>query len=204
MTTNRNPLSFARMLGMAAAGITLSLGLVATSVQAQTVTFDIQYDDSFDDGAGGDTLGNIIGSGTITFDDPGNGDFAFNSITGLNLSINLVGEPFDETDIVFADILLSGIRITDITTHRRLQFIGTGGGTSGGSLDFRNGNNVVLTHEPTGFTGFFNLWGGDAGSGNYLALAPSSNVVPEPGAVAMLAGLGVVGATFAYRRARRK
>ena len=41
-----------------------------------------------------------------------------------------------------------------------------------------------------------------AGTGTFSAVVPSG--VPEPGAVAMLAGLGVTGSLFAFRRLRRR
>lgn len=187
--------------GVLAAALVAGLAVSGTVANAAPITFFFQYDDTFDIGPAGDLLGNIIATGTMSFSDPGDGDFLLSAIGPYNFSATISGETWTELD--FTAGTSTGIHITTVGSNRRLQFVGPSTGILGGSVEFVNADLFPLGFEPDGAGGAYNLFiARPATLGNYLALALAP--VPEPGVSAMLVGAGITGAlAFMRRRSNR-
>lgn len=185
----------------------VAVGVVmAVSAPAGAVTFDVLFDD---DGAsdGVQPGDSVVGSGTISFDDPGGtGSFDFFALTGVSLFFEFdIGPSFTEADIettTGTDVLLSGT-----PGNRDLVFSGSGDGPFLGSLDLINADGVGLSFGPTDFEGLYQLRLAEQGGeqegpslfGDYQA-SESPSQIPLPGGLALLLG-GLAGLGLAARRA---
>jgi hypothetical protein len=180
------------------------LALTCTGT-AQAVIFDLTYDDT----PTGAIDGNIIGTGTFSYDGPAvAGSFLLSNLTGISFSATFTGgasfsgPPFDP-----ANLALIGIDVADVGGGVfELIFTGNSAGTTG-SLDILTGTGI-LSHEPGP------LLGGGTGPNLYFAndgptgldafadyLARSRSNVPEP-SVALMLSLGVAGLGWMRRRAK--
>jgi hypothetical protein len=172
------------------------LTVMAAAANAQ-LTFNVEFDNTFD----GTLTPPIVGTGTFTLaSDPGNGTFAFDAISPV-LDFTINGVNFTNADIM-SDTSLVLLVLSDYSaTQRRLQFSDTGfggGGPNGGSIDFANAGGLI-SFEPSYVGAGLNLYFDGVGSGSYLALSGTGDV-PEPGTLALLAGMGVVGVGILRRR----
>lgn len=161
-------------------------------------SFTLRYDD-FADG----TIGNVVGTGTLSFDGPAlPGSYALSSLTGLALSITFTPPAFPVTFTladVISDPTLVGITIFELDENT-LGLVTTGGSAlGGGSLDAILGSLpeaparqafVRLSHEPT--DSISNRLGCCGGNGTLNLYYASNFDVPEPGSLALL-GAGLAG-----------
>lgn len=159
----------------------------ASPLKSQAVTFDFQFDNTFD----GTVTAPIVGAGTFSFDgDIADGTFALTSLANFDFSFNFVdGSSFTNTDIAtpLANIL---VKVATIGSDRFVNFGGSGGGPRLGSIDFSNAN--FLTFQPN----FGSLYGSTSGFGTYQGIEPADvtpTPVPEPGSMLGLLGLSLGG-----------
>lgn len=187
---------------MRAALLAFGLAFAAGATPAKAVVFNLLYDDTFND-----TLeGNIIGQGTLSYDNPlALGTFALDTLTNLAISIQFTSGPtFTEANIATA------LDTAFITVFDRgggvIGLVFSGDGLASlfeGSLDFDGA--LGLTHEPynlgvpcCGGSGQINLYGLVDDSGNLALGSYTGNLatIPEPASLALFAagllGLGLI------------
>lgn len=161
--------------------------LGATSLKSQALTVNFSFDRTFD----GTVTPPIVGTGTFSFDgDPGNGTFALTSLANYDFSFNVNGNSFTNTDIrtPVANVL---VRILDNGTDRLVNFGGSGGGPFGGSLDFINASNRILTFQPF----FGTLYQSSGAAGTYQGIIPQAPTpVPAPASLLGVLFASLVGA----------
>ncbi|MGF1503213.1 MAG: hypothetical protein ACFBSD_15505 [Paracoccaceae bacterium] len=178
----------------------LMAAVAATSLlaaQAGAVTFDIVFDG---DNIGDGVIDTIVGTGTISFDDPGGtGTFDFFSLANVSFSADFPGfeGPFTLADLdttTGTEVILSGP-----VGSRDLVFSGSGDGFADGSIDFNNGAAEGLSFGATGAEGFYQT---ETFFGDYQATeAGSGTVIPLPPTLPFLLA-GLAGLGLAARRGR--
>ncbi len=142
------PATHPRLNGALGAGFAIALSFNTSAAGA--ATFNLFYDD-FDDGVL--ALGDIIGTGTFSYDGPiQEGDFLLSELTGVSFEAEFQGltdtavfsgPPFDP-----ANDALIGISVTEVGAGVfELVFTGEGA-TTNGSLDIDNGFGL-LSHVPS-------------------------------------------------------
>lgn len=172
------------------------VGAVAVGIglarSASSATFKIFYDDTL----GGGIDGNLVGTGTFSFDGPGyEGELALSSLTNLQFSANIAGSVFED---IQTDLTQTKLLIFEDAGQTLATFTGVGGLLIGGSLDVQNVRDFI-SHEPgvagepcCGGTDLSRLYGlGSLGgpSGNYqMVLATTS----EPVSVLSFLAIGAV------------
>jgi hypothetical protein len=163
--------------------------LIASPLKSQALTFNFQLDNTPD----ATVTAPIVGTGTFSFDgDPGDGTFALTSLPNFDFSFVVNGTTFTNANLVtpLANIL---VRIQANGSDRLINFGGSGGGSSGGSIDFTNSG--PLSFEPNFGSRYFS----SGGFGTY-----QGNVgTPVPFAFSPLPGL-VVGGILSRLRRRKQ
>lgn len=171
-----------------------ALAAVIYVAPAQAVVFDFEFDSSPNT-----ALDAIVGTGSLSFDDPGIGTFDFFALTNVSFTADFGAEQFSLSDIVTTvgtTVILSGT-----PGSRTLVFSGVGNAPGGGSVDFLNGGNDVLSFQPNASPLSLALYFMNGPSneffGNYLATEQA--VIPLP-ATLPLALAGIAGLGFLARR----
>jgi hypothetical protein len=182
-STLRNLTAFTALLG----------SLVLTSAAHAQLHFNFTFEPASGSG----------GSGVLDLStDPGIGTFLYSAITPT-YTFNVNGDTYTQADYV-SDPNLSELVISDLGGGvRGLAFSntgGSGGGPNHGSVDLHNGT-TALSFAPGGGTAYIEGTGGFAG---YSAVSGAATATPEPGSVAMFAGMGLTGAAFLRRKKARK
>lgn len=157
--------------------LALLLALPAGAAQAAPVTFDFLFAPD-------------AGTGTMTFDDPGDGTHDFFGLTNVSALFDVGTLSFTLADLDTTSGALAIIETQGST--RTLVFSGSGDGPIGGSLDFSR-DATALSFGPSGFEGlYYVLPGGDIL--RYSATAPAAAAIPLPAGLPLLAtGLAVLG-----------
>ena len=187
---------FNKTLLVVVGAVAVEMGLAGS---AEAATFNIVYDDTL----GGGIDGNIVGTGTFSFDGPGLlGEFALSSLTNLQFSANIAGSVFDD---IQTDLTQTKLLIFEDAGQTLATFTGSGGVLVGGSLDVQNVMDF-LSHEPgsagapcCGGTDISRLYGlGSLGgpSGNYQMVLATT---PEPVSVLSFLAIGAVAAGTALK-----
>jgi len=182
---------------------------VNTGAATAGVLFDIRWDDS-DTGVVGD--GNILGTGQFGYDGilaPGH--FSLDTLTDVSFAAFFTsGEVYTLADLdTSLDVV--GVQVTDMGGGAfSMIFTGNSAPTLG-SADFTNSNNFLLSHEPadSGDVGpalFFETSTITTGNGvgEYIGLARSSAVVPEPTQFAIWSVFGMAGLVGTRRKRRNR
>ncbi len=180
--------------GVAALGAIAAL--IGTATSAQAITFDFNFDAVPDE----TITPPIVGTGTFSFDDPGNGPFDFFSLTNRSLSFSFSGDTFDDGDIVTTAGTF--VNITSTPGGRSLVFTGSGNGSFTGSLDFIDNTNVTETALSFGPTGFEGLYFTVDNQGNFSLLGDYEAVV-IPFGVSESLGLVGVATLMGIRQAKK-
>lgn len=180
--------------GVAALGAIAAL--IGTATSAQAITFGFNFDAVSD----GTITPPIVGTGTFSFDDPGNGTFDFFSLTNRSLSFSFSGDTFDDGDIVTTAGTF--VNITSTPGGRSLVFTGSGNGSFTGSLDFIDNTNVTETALSFGPTGFEGLYFTVDNQGNFSLLGDYEAVV-IPFGVSESLGLVGVATLMGIRQAKK-
>jgi hypothetical protein len=190
----------------AVVGLALGLGLGLGSSRADA---GIVFNFAFDNGGLGESppaMPPFVGSGTFTIaNDPGNGTFLLNSLSGFSASFLVGSDQFTTADIQ-TPLNQIEVVLTSTAMGQRLQFSNTnsfGTGPEAGSIDFINSSGAALTFEPPGYGGLnsyqeFGPMNSSQLAGDYQGLA-----VPEPPSaiLALIGGLVATGAGLLRRRA---
>lgn len=156
----------------------------AGSAKAVPITFEFAFDGVFD---GIPLELPTVGTGQVSFEDVGNGQFSLTALTNLSMQFFVLGQVFTLAD---AQTPLGQVLavVSDFGSDRRFQFSNTNGFGTGpyfGSIDFANAQGNYLTFQPPAFgTGLDLYYMGDSvnpASGSYLA----TSAVPLPGTLAI-------------------
>lgn len=118
------------------------LAAVIYVAPAQAVTFAFEFDNE----PNNNVIDALVGTGSLSFDDPGVGTFDFFTLTNVSFTADFGVEQFSLSDILTTagtTVILSGS-----VGSRTLLFGGVGNGPQGGSADFANGASAFLSFEP--------------------------------------------------------
>ena len=163
-----------RLSALALAG---ALTLAALPAAAALVTFDFEFDNN----PNGSVEPPIVGTGFLTFDDPGDGTFDFFSLKNVDLGFTFGADTWGLADLETSTGTL--VEISTTLDARSLVFTGTG--DTGGSIDFANPTS--LSFGPTGFEGQYAT---DNFFGDYAASAVAEAPLP---ATLLLLAVGLAG-----------
>lgn len=161
---------------------------------AALVTFDFEFDNI----PNGSMALPTVGTGSMTFDDPGNGSFDFFSLTNIDLSFTFGADSWGNADIATTAGTL--VNLSGASGSRDLVFSGVGNGPLFGSIDLINGSNpggTVLTFGPTGFEGQYHTLPPNDFYGDYVA-TERTETVPTPATLGLLL-LGLFGLPIGRR-----
>lgn len=185
--------------------IILSLmSLLILPFKAQALTFNVTFDDTFDN-----TLTEpFIGTGTFTFDgDPGDGIFALNSLSNFEFNFNFIdGLTYTTEDIItpIEEVLIVIDTEEDQRTVKFSNLNPFGSGESSGSIDFMNDSENVLSFEPPGFGGNLNLYQASEFGGTYNGIGVTEVAsVPESNFTKSLLAIGALNIGLAFFRRKK-
>jgi hypothetical protein len=181
-----------RLSALALAG---ALTLAALPAAAAPFTFNFEFDNTDT----GSVEPPIVGTGFLTFDDPGDGTFDFFSLTNVDLGFTFGADTWG-----LANLDTSAGTLVEISTTldaRSLVFTGNGNGPYLGSIDFQNPANpiyTVLTFGPSSAVGRYAL-GNFVLFGDYAASAVAQTPLP---ATLLLFAVGLAGLRLSRCRGR--
>ncbi len=177
--------------------------VAGVALPANAITFDFRFDDTND----GTVTSPIVGTGSFSFDDPGNGTFDFFSLSNRDLFFEIGNDTWDDTDIETT----SGteVEISGTSGNRTLVLTGNGNGPSNGSLDLvdnTNSNNIALSFGPTGFEGKYSVDNGlsTPSISDYEATQQPVPFEPVPFEAEGAMGLVALGGFFGYRYYKKR
>ncbi|MGD1703217.1 PEP-CTERM sorting domain-containing protein [Dapis sp. BLCC M229] len=205
-----------KKFSIAAAGVTM---ISFQTIPAHAAQFNFTFDDIIDN----NLAEPFVGSGVLSFDgDAEVGTYTLDSLSNLDMNFSFDdGSSFDIGDLR-TNLSLAGISIFDLGAGELgLVFTGFNGLIVGGSIDFQNDFDTLLTFEPTGsIDNPIGCCGGDGVTNLYANLLPDGNSfetsffgsytavssvsTPEPASLLGFLGISILGASSLKRNQKEE